>query len=216
MNLILLGAPGVGKGTQAKLIMEKYRIPQISTGDILRESVRENTPMGAKAQEYMNKGLLVPDKVVVGIIEERLKSPYCANGFILDGFPRTIPQAESLDEVMGRLRINLHYVIDFELNEETLIKRLTGRRICEGCGTMYNMFFNPPHQNNLCDVCGKNLYQRKDDFIETIKERLNVYRDQTMPLIEHYQSRNKLVTLNLSGNEEPNQIFDQLCKILES
>ena len=216
MNLVLLGAPGVGKGTQAKLIMKKYAIPQISTGDILREAVRERSPLGLKAQEYMNKGLLVPDEVVIGIIEERLKSQDCKKGFILDGFPRTIPQAESLDEVMRRLSIDLDFVVNFELKEDILIKRLSGRRICEGCGTMYNVYFNPPREDAVCDVCGKKLFQRKDDHLETIKERLKVYRAQTMPLIGYYQTKNKLVTMHLNGTEEPDQIFDQFCNLVES
>jgi adenylate kinase len=215
MNLVLLGAPGVGKGTQAKLIMKKHTILQISTGDILREAVREHTPLGLKAQEYMNKGLLVPDGVVIGIIEERLKSRDCEKGFILDGFPRTIPQAEELDKVMHRLDLSLDYVINFELNEDVLIKRLSGRRICEGCGNMYNVYFNPPREDMLCDVCGKRLFQRKDDHLETIQERLKVYQAQTMPLIGYYQANNKLVTMHLNGAEEPNQIFDQVCNIVE-
>jgi len=216
MNLVLLGAPGAGKGTQAKLIMKKYSIPQISTGDILREAVRGNTQLGLKAQEYMNKGLLVPDEVVIGIIEERLKGQDCKKGFILDGFPRTIPQAESLDEVMSRLNMKLDHVIDFELNEDVLIKRLSGRRICEGCGIMYNVYFNPPRKDMVCDACGKNLFQRKDDHIETIKERLKVYRAQTMPLIDFYKAKNMLVTLYLDGTEGPDLIFDRLCNRLES
>jgi len=216
MNLVLLGAPGAGKGTQAKLIMKKYFIPQISTGDILREAVGEHTPLGLKAQEYMNKGLLVPDEVVIGIIEERLKSQDCKKGFILDGFPRTIPQAESLSEVMNRLNMSLDHVINFELSEDVLIKRLSGRRICEGCRTLYNVYFNPPCEDSVCDLCGKKLFQRKDDHLETIKERLRVYHGQTVPLIDYYHTRNKLVTMHLDGTEEPDQIFDQFCNIVES
>ncbi|MEW5804708.1 MAG: adenylate kinase [bacterium] len=216
MNLILLGAPGVGKGTQAKLIMKKYDIPQISTGDILREAVRERSPLGLKAQEYMNKGLLVPDEVVIGIIEERLKSPDCRNGFILDGFPRTIPQAESLTEVMKRLNIHLSSVVNFELDEDVLIKRLAGRRICEECGSMYNVYYNPPARNMICDQCGKNLFQRKDDYLETIKERLKVYRAQTMPLIRYYEDKKLLHTIQINETQGPDQIFDQLGMILES
>jgi len=216
MNLILLGAPGVGKGTQAKLLMKRYHIPQISTGDILREAVREQTSLGIKAQEYMNKGLLVPDEIVVGIIEDRLKAKDCDRGFILDGFPRTIPQAESLAEVMDRLNMGLDQVINFELDEQTLIKRLAGRQTCEGCGNMYNVYFNPPRQQGVCDLCGKKLFQRKDDNLETIKERLSVYQAQTMPLIGYYKAQGKLVTINLGESEGPDQIFDRLCKVLES
>jgi len=216
MNLVLLGAPGVGKGTQAKLIMKKYSIPQISTGDILREAVRVHTPLGLKAQEYMNKGLLVPDEVVIGIIEDRLKSQDCEKGFILDGFPRTIPQAESLANAMRRLNMSLDHVINFELDEDILIKRLSGRRICEGCGTMYNVYFNPSSEDTICNLCGKNLFQRKDDHLETIQERLKVYRAQTMPLIDYYKTKNKLVTMHLDGTEGPDLIFDQFCNLVES
>ena len=212
MNLIFLGAPGAGKGTQAKLIMKKYQIPQISTGDILREAVHDNTPLGKKAQEYMNKGLLVPDEVVIGIIEERLKESSCQRGFILDGFPRTIPQAESLDEVLDKLNIRLGHVINFEVEKEILIKRLSGRRVCKNCGQMYNIYFNPPSKEGICDQCEGELFQRKDDTIETIKERLNVYRSQTAPLIEYYQSKKKLSTI--AADKKQTQIFDELCNVL--
>ena len=214
MNFIFLGAPGAGKGTQAKLIMKKYHIPQISTGDILREAVQEKTSLGAKAQEYMNKGLLVPDEVVIGIIEERLKSPLYQTGFILDGFPRTIRQAQSLDEVLDKLDKRIDRVFDFEVDEDALIKRLTGRRVCKGCGQMYNIYFNPPSQDGICNICGGELFQRKDDTLETIKERLKVYRAQTAPLIEYYQKQGKIETID--GNQEQDRIYDQLCALLGS
>ena len=212
MNLILLGAPGAGKGTQAKLIMKKYQMPQISTGDILREAVRHNTPLGQKAQDYMNKGLLVPDEVVIGIIEEKLKESSCRNGFILDGFPRTIPQAESLDRVLDRSNISLDHVINFEVEQEILIKRLSGRRVCKNCGQMYNIYFSAPSQEGVCDQCSGELFQRKDDTIDTIRERLQVYQAQTAPLIEYYQGKKKLSTI--AADKEQGEIFNQLCNLL--
>ncbi len=214
MNLIFLGAPGAGKGTQAKRVMEKYKIPQVSTGDILREAVKNNTPLGQKAQEFMNKGLLVPDGIVIGIIEETLKDTSFSKGFILDGFPRTIPQAESLDKVLAKLSINLDYVINFQIVEEVLIKRLSGRRVCRECGQLYNIYFNPPIKENYCNQCGQELYQRKDDNIETIRERLKVYDVQTAPLIEYYENKRKLFTID--GNNEQGYIFSQLCNFLEN
>lgn len=216
MNLILLGAPGVGKGTQAKLLMKRYQIPQISTGDILREAVREQTPLGSKAHDFMNRGLLVPDEIVIGIIEDRLQAQDCSRGFILDGFPRTIPQAESLGEVMNKLNMKLDHVVNFELDEETLIKRLAGRQTCQGCGNMYNIYFNPPRKEGICDHCGEKLFQRKDDNIKTIQERLSIYRAQTMPLIGYYQAQGKLITITLNNSEGPDQIFDRLRMMLES
>jgi adenylate kinase len=214
MNFIFLGAPGAGKGTQAKLFMKKYKIPQISTGDILREAVRDKTPLGLKAQEYMNKGLLVPDEIVIGIIEERLKSPLYQPGFILDGFPRTIPQAESLDNVADKLDKRIDRVFNFEVEEEALLKRLAGRRVCKSCGQMYNIHFNPPSQDGICNICGGELVQRKDDTLDTIKERLKVYRLQTAPLIEYYRKQGKLDTID--GNQEQDRIYEQLCSLLGS
>ncbi len=212
MILIFLGAPGVGKGTQAKLIMKKYQIPQISTGDILRDAVRNNTPLGQKAQDYMNKGLLVPDEVVIGIIEERFKESSCKSGFILDGFPRTIPQAESLDKVLDKLDIRLDQAINFEVEKEILIKRLSGRRLCKNCGQMYNIYFNAPSREGICDQCEGELFQRKDDTLETIQERLHVYQVQTEPLIEYYQSKKKLATI--AADKDQDTIFNQLCNLL--
>lgn len=212
MNLIFLGAPGAGKGTQAKLIMRKFNIPQISTGDILREAVQNGTCLGKKAQEYMNKGLLVPDEIVIGLMQEKLNDSSCKHGFILDGFPRTILQAESLDQGLQIFDKKLDKVINFSVNEELLIERLSGRRVCTKCGQMYNIYFNPPTQENLCNQCGSSLFQRKDDNIETIKERLIVYQSQTSPLIDYYLKKNLLHSID--ANNDQNEIFNNLIKIL--
>lgn len=212
MNIIMLGPPGAGKGTQAKMMVEKLGIPQISTGDMLRAAVKEGTELGRKAKEYMDQGKLVPDEVVIGIVKERLSAPDCEKGFILDGFPRTIPQAEALDKVLGELGKGIEYVINVVVPNEDLLTRLTGRRTCRQCGAMYHVVFNPPQKEGVCDKCGGELYQRDDDKEETIIQRLKVYENQTAPLIEYY--RGKGVLYDVDGTGSIQEIFQRILKIL--
>ena len=212
MNIIMLGPPGAGKGTQAKMLVEKLGIPQISTGDMLRAAVKEGTPMGLKAKEYMDGGKLVPDEVVIGIVKDRLAADDCAKGFILDGFPRTIPQAEALDKVLEEMGKKIEYVVNVAVPESELLTRLTGRRTCKKCGAMYHVKFNPPKQDGVCDKCGGELYQRDDDKEETILNRLKVYNDQTAPLIEYYKKQGVLV--DIDGSKEIGEIFKDICAAL--
>ncbi len=196
MKLILLGAPGAGKGTQAEVISEHLQIPTISTGNIIREALKSGTEMGLKAKEYMDSGRLVPDEVVIGIIRDRLAQDDCANGFILDGFPRTIPQAEALD----RMGIVIDRVIDIEVADETIARRVSGRRVCPDCGASYHIDYKQPKVEGVCDRCGSALVQRKDDHPDTVRERLQVYHDQTEPLKSYYEACGKLVIVE--GQEE--------------
>ena len=212
MNIIMLGPPGAGKGTQAKMLVEKLGIPQISTGDMLRAAVKEGTPMGLKAKEYMDGGKLVPDEVVIGIVKDRLAADDCAKGFILDGFPRTIPQAEALDKVLAEMGKKIEYVVNVAVPESELLTRLTGRRTCKKCGAMYHVKFNPPKQDGVCDKCGGELYQRDDDKEETILNRLKVYNDQTAPLIEYYKKQGVLV--DIDGSKDIGEIFKDICAAL--
>ena len=188
MNIILLGAPGAGKGTQAEKICEYCHIPQISTGNIIRAAMRDGTEAGKKAQEFVNAGKLVPDAVVIEMVNERLKQDDCKNGFILDGFPRTVPQAQALKE-MG---VEIDHVIDIEVPDETIMQRLTGRRVCSECGATYHMVYNPPKVEGVCDKCGHELIIRKDDHPDTVKDRLQVYHEQTEPLKDFYKELNVL------------------------
>lgn len=188
MNLIFLGAPGAGKGTHAEVVSQKYNIPTISTGNIIREALRSGTEMGLRAKAYTEAGKLVPDDVVIGIIQERLKKDDCKNGFILDGFPRTIPQAEAL----GKMGVTIDLVIDIEVPEETILRRLSGRRVCEKCSAPYNIYDKQPKVPGVCDVCGGTLIQRKDDEPETVRARLKVYHEQTEPLKDYYAKQGKL------------------------
>ena len=188
MKLIFLGAPGAGKGTQAEVVSEHLQIPTISTGNIIREALKSGTEMGQKAKEYMDTGRLVPDDVVIGIIQERLAQPDCENGFILDGFPRTIPQAEALD----RMGVVIDRVIDIEVADETIAQRVSGRRVCPACGASYHVEYKKPAVDNVCDRCGDTLIQRKDDHPDTVRERLRVYHDQTEPLKSYYAASGKL------------------------
>ena len=208
MNLILLGPPGAGKGTQAQMIVDRYHIPQISTGDILRAAVKEKTALGAKAKEFMDQGKLVPDELVIGIIEERLKEPDCRSGFILDGFPRTIAQAEALEPILAEMGKPIDHVINIEVDDEELVRRLTGRRTCRNCGAMFHLSFYPPKKDGSCDRCGGPLYQRGDDKEETIRTRLKEYQKQTAPLIQYYLEKKKLRTI--AGVGEQNQIFRRI------
>ena len=196
MNIILLGAPGAGKGTQAEVISNHLSIPTISTGNIIREALRSGTEMGLKAKSFMDAGKLVPDEVVIGIIKDRLKEDDCKNGFILDGFPRTVPQAEALDE-MG---IEIDRVIDIEVPDEKIAARMSGRRVCQGCGASYHLLYKKPEKEGVCNSCGGELVQRKDDHPDTVLERLAVYHTQTEPLKEFYEKKGKLKIVE--GQEE--------------
>ncbi|MBQ6830466.1 MAG: adenylate kinase [Clostridia bacterium] len=196
MKLIFLGAPGAGKGTQAEIVSEHLNIPTISTGNIIREALKSGTEMGLKAKEYIESGKLVPDEVVIGIIQDRLAEADCANGFILDGFPRTIPQAEALD----RMGIVIDRVIDIEVADDVIARRVSGRRVCPACGASYHVDYKKPAVDGVCDKCGDTLVQRKDDHPDTVKERLQVYHDQTEPLKDYYAAAGKLVIVE--GQEE--------------
>ena len=209
MNLILLGAPGAGKGTQAEKICEKFNIPAVSTGNIIREALKNGTDMGLKAKSYIDAGALVPDDVVIGIIKERLKEDDCKNGFILDGFPRTIPQAEALD-AMG---INIDKVVDIEVPDDKITARLSGRRVCLKCGATYHLEYKKPKEDGICDVCGDEIVQRKDDKPETVIDRLNVYHEQTEPLKDYYAKTGKLVIVE--GQEEVAETTALVFKALE-
>ena len=202
MRAILLGPPGCGKGTQAKILIDMYGVPQIATGDILREALKKGTPLGVQAQSYMDKGQLVPDELVIQIIEERLKQADCGSGFILDGFPRTIAQAEALDKTLTGMGLTLEYVFNIDVGDEELVKRLTGRRICKSCGASYHLAFNPPREDGRCDACQGELYQRDDDKEATIRNRLKVYQAQTAPLIDFYQEQKILSSINGVGSIE--------------
>lgn len=213
MNLILLGPPGAGKGTQAKILTRKYSIPQISTGDILRIAVKEQTPMGLRAKEFMDQGNLVSDEVVVGIVQERLAKPDCANGFILDGFPRTVKQADALKAMLQGFGKNIDHVISIVVDRQELLERISGRRTCRGCGKGFHVQFDSPATPGICDECGGELYQREDDSEETMRKRLEVYEEQTKPLISYYADQGLLRTINGIGPIE--QIQDTLLKIVE-
>ncbi|MEW6140508.1 MAG: adenylate kinase [Thermodesulfobacteriota bacterium] len=214
MRIVLLGGPGSGKGTQAKKLTEELRIPQISTGDIFRAAVKEGTPMGLRAKEYMEKGELVPDEVVVGVVEERLSKPDLENGYMLDGFPRTLPQAEALDKILGAQGKSIDHAVLVDVPDEELIKRLAGRRTCKNseCGAMFHVMFNPPKQEGICDKCGGELYQRADDQEATIRERLTVYNSQTAPLIAYYE--NKGLLRRVEGVGPIDQIYDSIKRVL--
>jgi len=214
MNLILLGPPGAGKGTQAQRMVDRYRIPQISTGDILRAAVKESTPLGAKAKGFMDQGKLVPDEIVIGIIAERLKTKDCDSGFILDGFPRTIPQAEALEPILAKLGKKIDHVINIEVDSEELVRRLTGRRTCKNCGGMFHVLFQPPKKEGVCDRCGGPLYRRADDNEEAIRTRLKEYEKQTAPLIQYY--RGKKTLRSIQGVGGPDQIFGQIAGVLDA
>lgn len=214
MNLILLGPPGAGKGTQAQRMVSRYHIPQISTGDILRTAVKESTPLGMRAKGLMEQGQLVPDEIVIGIIEDRLKAKDCDPGFILDGFPRTIPQAEALQPLLTKMGKKIDYVINIEVDSEELVRRLTGRRTCKTCGAMFHILFQPPKKEGICDRCGGMLYQRADDKEETIRTRLKEYEKQTAPLIQYYQGKKTL--RSIQGRGGPDQIFDQITRLLDA
>jgi len=212
MNIILLGPPGAGKGTQAKKIQEHYKLPHISTGDILRENINNNTSLGLKAKSYMSRGELVPDELLITIIKDRLSKKDCENGFMLDGYPRTIPQADALHMILTESGEMVDAVLNISVDDEELINRLSGRRMCK-CGASYHIIFNPPAQEDMCNVCKGKLYQREDDKPETIRNRLNVYKKQTQPLINYYNSKKILKTID--GSKDILQIFEEIKEVLD-
>ena len=214
MRIILLGPPGAGKGTQAKAITERFGIPQISTGDILRSAVRDGTSMGVRAKVCMDSGALVPDEVVVGIVCERLQQSDCSSGFILDGFPRTVAQADALRRTLVQMNYPLQAVISLDVDEEVLVERLTGRRTCRSCAMGYHVTFSPSRQSGRCDACGAELFQREDDREETIRHRLTVYREQTAPLIGYYGEQGLLFTVD--GMEDISIVQEKISAILSA
>ena len=214
MKIIMLGAPGAGKGTQAKMIAEKCGIPHISTGDIFRANIKNGTELGAKAKEYMDKGLLVPDELVCDLVVDRIQQADCEKGYILDGFPRTIPQAEALENALNAIEQKLDYAIDIDVPDENIINRMSGRRACVGCGATYHVLFNPTKVEGKCDVCGESLILRDDDKPETVKKRLDVYHDQTKPLIEYYDGHGILATVD--GTQPMDTVFADIVKVLEA
>jgi adenylate kinase len=212
MKVIFLGPPGSGKGTQAKMVAERLGIPQISTGDMLRSAVREGTPMGLKAKAMMDAGALVADEVVVGIVQERLLKDDCKTGFILDGFPRTVPQADALQQCLQDLGKELDKVISLEVDNDAVVERITGRRTCRDCGKMYHVRFDPPGQEGVCDVCGGELYLRDDDQEATIRKRLEVYEEQTAPLIAYYQKAGLVQAID--GMQGIDEVQDQILGVM--
>lgn len=213
MNIILMGLPGAGKGTQASEIVKKFPIPHISTGDMFRKAIKDETDLGKEAKSYMDRGELVPDEVTVGIVKERISEDDAKKGFLLDGFPRTIDQAESLSQIMSELDREIDAVINIEVPEEELMNRLTGRRICEKCGTTYHLVFNPPKVDGICDIDGGKLYQREDDNPETVSNRLSVNVKQSKPILEYYN--NKGVLKNIDGSKDIDEVTNDVIGILD-
>ena len=213
MKIIMLGAPGAGKGTQAKMLSERYGIPHISTGDIFRMNIKNNTELGQKAQGYMDAGQLVPDELVVDLVVDRIKAKDCMKGFILDGFPRTIPQAEALDYALNNQNEKIDYAINVDVPDENIIKRMSGRRACVGCGATYHLVYNPTKTEGVCDVCGEKLILRDDDKPETVQKRLDVYHEQTQPLIDYYNK--KEVILTVDGTQDIDVVYDEITKVLD-
>ncbi|MDA8442876.1 MAG: adenylate kinase [Peptococcaceae bacterium] len=214
MKIILMGPPGAGKGTQAEVLVQKLSIPHISTGDMFRAAIKNQTALGVKAKEYMDAGGLVPDEVTIGIVEERLSQPDCLAGFLLDGFPRTVTQADALAKILHQLGLKLDGVVNIEVDQEKLIARLTGRRVCRQCGATYHVLFNPPTQEGVCDKCGGELYQRSDDSEATARNRLAVYNQQTEPLIAYYRTEGLLVEIN--GDQPIEQVLDDILASLRN
>jgi adenylate kinase len=212
MNLILMGLPGAGKGTQAEKIIEKYNIPHISTGDMFRAAIKDGTELGLQAKSYMDQGNLVPDEVTIGIVRERLGKDDCKNGFLLDGFPRTVAQASALQTILEDVDRKLHYVLNIDVDPSVLVARLTGRRICKECGSTYHLIYNPPATEGTCDKCGGELYQRSDDNEETVTNRLSVNIEQSKPLLDFYAERGYVKTIN--GEQDINNVFDDVNAIL--
>ena len=213
MNIILLGPPGAGKGTQAKKISEIFSLPHISTGDMLRENISNNTPLGLKAKSYMSRGELVPDELLITIIKDRLSRADCSGGFLLDGYPRTIPQADALQMILTESSRKIDFVLNIEVDDEELIKRLSGRRMC-ACGTSFHIVFNQPEKEGICDTCNGKLYQREDDKADAIRNRLVVYKKQTQPLINYYKNKN--ILRRIDGSKDISMIFEDIKKVLEN
>ena len=212
MKIVMLGAPGAGKGTQAKMIAAKYQVPHISTGDIFRANIKNGTELGKKAKEYMDQGLLVPDELTVDLVIDRLSQDDCKNGYILDGFPRTIPQAEALDKALAARGEKMDYAIDVDVPDENIVTRMSGRRACTGCGATYHVVYNPSKKGDVCEVCGETLILRDDDKPETVQKRLTVYHDQTQPLIDYYTGQGILKTVD--GTQDMNDVFKAVTEIL--
>lgn len=214
MKIVMLGAPGAGKGTQAKMIAAEYGIPHISTGDIFRANIKEGTELGVKAKAYMDQGLLVPDSLTLELIMDRFTKDDCANGYVLDGFPRTIAQAEALTASLKEQGDALDYAIDVDVPDESIVNRMSGRRACIACGGTYHIVFNPPKKEGICDLCGGELTIRKDDVPETVQKRLNVYHEQTQPLIDYYNGEGILRTVD--GTQEVAEVFENIKAILNA
>ena len=212
MKIIMLGAPGAGKGTQAKQIAAKYNIPHISTGDIFRANIKNGTELGKKAKTYMDQGALVPDELTCDLVVDRIQQDDCKNGFVLDGFPRTIPQAEALDAALKKLNQTMDYAIDVDVPDENIVTRMSGRRPCLHCGATYHVVFNPPNAEGVCDACGNPTVLRDDDKPETVQKRLTVYHDQTQPLIEYYNAQNILKSVD--GTQPLEKVFEDIVAIL--
>ncbi len=212
VKIIMLGAPGAGKGTQAKQIAAKYQIPHISTGDIFRANIKNGTELGKKAKEYMDQGLLVPDELTCDLVMDRIQQEDCANGFVLDGFPRTIPQAESLDAALEKINQTMDYAIDVDVPDSHIVSRMSGRRACLNCGATYHVVAIPPKQEGICDACGKELVLRDDDKPETVQKRLDVYHEQTQPLIDYYNKQGILQTVD--GTQPMEDVFANIVSIL--
>lgn len=211
MKIVLLGPPGAGKGTQAKSISNRYSIPHISTGDIFRKNISENTPLGVEAKSYMDNGQLVPDEVTINMVKERLKEDDCKNGYLLDGFPRTVSQAEALEAFLNERNESLNTSLLIDVPTEFILERMTGRRVCPSCGASYHIKFNPA-VNGKCELCGTEVVQRKDDTEETVKERLDVYKEQTQPLIDFYKEKELLSVVD--GTKAINEVFEDICDVL--
>ncbi|MCA1057122.1 adenylate kinase [Rossellomorea aquimaris] len=212
MNIVLMGLPGAGKGTQAEKIVEKYGIPHISTGDMFRAAIKDGTELGLKAKSFMDNGDLVPDEVTIGIVRERLSKEDCGKGFLLDGFPRTVAQAEALENILADLGKKMNYVINIDVDKDILMERLTGRRICKECGATYHLVFNPPKEEGVCDRCGGELYQRADDNEETVQNRLDVNIKQTQPLLAYYEDKGYLK--NIDGQQDIDKVFADIDVLL--
>ncbi|CEN21381.1 adenylate kinase [Paraclostridium sordellii] len=214
MRIILLGPPGAGKGTQAAGIVEKYNIPHISTGDIFRKNIKEGTELGKKAKGFIDQGLLVPDELTVGLVTDRISQPDCKNGFMLDGFPRNVAQAQHLDKYLKEVGISLDKVVNIEVDKDILVGRAVGRRICKSCGATYHVEFNPPKVDGVCDVCGGELYQRADDNEETVSKRIQVYLDETKPLVNYYSQEG--IIANINGQQSIDKVFTDIVNALGS
>lgn len=212
MKIIMLGAPGAGKGTQAKKIAAKYQIPHISTGDIFRANIKGGTELGMKAKTFMDQGMLVPDEITIGMLMDRIHEADCANGYVLDGFPRTIPQAESLTKALKDMGEAIDYAVNVDVPDENIVSRMGGRRACVSCGATYHVEFNAPKKEGICDTCGEKLVLRDDDKPETVQKRLTVYHDQTQPLIEYYQKAGILVTVD--GTKDLHDVFADITAVL--